>query len=70
MSMMNSEIYDALLDAGASQEKAKAAAESVADIHGRLDKIDQKLTHIEKMIYGLYIGVILLLLSNITNIFH
>ena len=33
MSMMNSELYDALLDAGANKEKARAAASSVGDIN-------------------------------------
>lgn len=51
MSMMNNEIYDALLDAGASQEKAKAAAESVANLDDRFNKIDREL-YLIKWIVG------------------
>ena len=37
---MLSKTYDALVDAGASPEKARAAAEEVANLHNRLTRIE------------------------------
>ncbi|WP_428353140.1 hypothetical protein [Methyloprofundus sp.] len=39
MSIMNSEIYSALIDAGASEEKAKAAAVSVTDYEKDINEV-------------------------------
>ncbi|WP_428353147.1 hypothetical protein [Methyloprofundus sp.] len=39
MSIMNSEIYSALIDAGASEEKAKAAAVSVIDYEKDINEV-------------------------------
>ena len=41
MSTMIAELYDALKDAGASEEKARAAAKTMADYDSRFNKIDQ-----------------------------
>ena len=38
---MTSEIYDALLSAGASEEKARKAAETIAGLDTRFNRIDQ-----------------------------
>ena len=45
MSTMNAEIYSALIDAGASEDKAKDAAKSVADYQKDINdvKADLKL---------------------------
>jgi hypothetical protein len=43
MSTMNSEIYSALIDAGASEEKAKAAAVSVTDYEKDMNEVKSDL---------------------------
>ena len=47
MSTMIAELYDALKEAGASEEKARAAAKTMADYDSRFNKIDQDLTLIK-----------------------
>lgn len=47
MSTMIYEIYDALKDAGASEEKARAAAEALTSYNERFNSIDTKLAVIE-----------------------
>lgn len=41
--LMLAEVYDALLEAGASEEKARKAAEAVAAYDNRLAAIERKL---------------------------
>ena len=43
MSIMNSEIYAALIDAGSSEEKAKAAAISVTDYERDINEVKSDL---------------------------
>ena len=43
MSTMNSEIYSALIEAGASEEKAKAAAVSVTDYERDINEVKSDL---------------------------
>lgn len=43
MSTMNSEIYAALIDAGSSEEKAKAAAVSVTDYERDIHEVTSEL---------------------------
>ena len=43
MSTMNSEIYAALIDAGSSEEKAKAAAVSVTDYERDIHEVKSEL---------------------------
>jgi len=43
MSTMNSEIYTALIDAGSSEEKAKAAAVSVTDYERDINDVRSEL---------------------------
>ncbi len=50
MSTMLVELYDALKDAGASEEKARAAAKSIADYESRFAKIDADLLVIKWML--------------------
>ena len=40
MSIMIAELYDALKEAGASEEKSRAAAKALADYESRFNKID------------------------------
>jgi len=47
MSVMNREVYEALLEAGASAEKASAAAGSVADYQKDIGSISHKLAEIK-----------------------
>jgi hypothetical protein len=42
MSTMISEVYDALKEAGASEEKARKAAETLASYDSRFSKIDER----------------------------
>lgn len=42
MSTMISEVYDALKEAGASEEKARKAAEAIAGYENRFAKIDER----------------------------
>ena len=43
MSVMIAELYDALKEAGASEEKARAAAKTMADYENRFNKMDAEL---------------------------
>jgi hypothetical protein len=43
---MSGEVYDALTEAGASQDKARKAAEAVAGYDNRLGKIENDITGI------------------------
>jgi hypothetical protein len=43
MALMLSELYEALLEAGASEAKAKKAAEAVASYDDRLGRIERRL---------------------------
>jgi len=47
MSTMIAELYDALKEAGASEEKARAAAKTMADYDSRFNKVDQDLALIK-----------------------
>jgi septal ring factor EnvC (AmiA/AmiB activator) len=47
MSTMLVEIYDALKEAGASEEKARAAAASLTGRDDRLERIEQRLDRVE-----------------------
>jgi hypothetical protein len=47
MTTMLSEVYDALIEAGASQEKARKAAEAVAGYENKFANIDMKLPKVE-----------------------
>lgn len=44
MPLMLSKTYEALLDAGASEEKAREAAEEIAGYENRLARIETELT--------------------------
>ena len=52
MSVMISELYDALIDAGASEEKSRAAAQALAEYDNRFNKIDTELQLMKWMLGG------------------
>ncbi len=56
MSTMIFEVYDALKDAGATEEKAKKAAESLANYESRFNKVESELTLLKWMV-GFNIGL-------------
>ena len=47
MTTVIAEVYEALIEAGASQEKAKKAAEALTGYENRFNWIDRKLVKIE-----------------------
>ena len=47
MTTMIAEVYDALIEAGASEEKARKAAEAIAGYDDRFNRIDVALTEIK-----------------------
>lgn len=47
MTTMIAEVYDALVEAGASEEKARKAAEAIAGYEDRFGRIDISLARIE-----------------------
>lgn len=47
MATMNSEVYAALKEAGTSEEKAVAAAESIANYDNRFNQVDQRFAKVD-----------------------
>ena len=62
MSVMVSEVYEAFKMAGVSENKARQAAEAVADINSPLARIETKVFLVQWVISGIGIGVLLLVL--------
>ena len=62
MSIMIAEVYEALLEAGASESKAKAAAESLAGYENRFAKIEPDLPVIKWMVGAAIAGIISLVI--------
>jgi len=61
MATMISEVYDALREAGASEEKSRKAAEAIAAYDNRFNKIEQDLAVLKWMAgFNLAIGLALL----------
>lgn len=60
---MISEIYDALLSAGADEEKARKAAEAIAEHEKRFDHIDSELLLLKWMMGVMLAGVVSLVLK-------
>jgi len=50
MTILITELYDALKDAGASEDKARKAAETMADYDSRLASIDTRLSVLTWMV--------------------
>lgn len=57
MSTMISEVYDALKDAGASEDKARKAAEVLANTDTRFNAIDRELAVIKWMVGSALLGI-------------
>lgn len=53
MTTMVAEVYDALREAGASEEKARRAAEALAQYDDRFGRIDSRLAGIEGRLTGM-----------------
>ena len=45
--MMLEELYDALIEAGASQEKARAASRAIADMEGHFANIERGISDLQ-----------------------
>lgn len=61
MSTMIAELYEALVDAGASQDKAREAARAIAEYENRFSKIDSDLRILKWMAGATLAGVISIL---------
>src|SRR2546427_4499117 len=48
--MIVEELYDALIEAGASEEKARAASRAVADMEGHFAKIERDISRLDQKI--------------------
>jgi len=62
VSTMIFEVYDALKDAGATEEKAKKAAESLANYESRFNKVESELNLLKWMVgfnVGLSVAILL-----------
>ena len=64
MATMVVEIYDALIEAGASEAKARAAASTLANYEGRFNKVESELTVLKWMV-GVNIGLTLAIVSKL-----
>jgi len=63
MTTMISEIYDALLSAGADEVKARKAAEAIAEHEKRFDHIDNELLLLKWMMGVMLAGIVSLVLK-------
>ncbi len=64
MSTMISEVYEAFIDAGANEDKAKKAAEALANYDSRFNKIETELVVIKWMVGIAIAGIISLILKS------
>lgn len=67
MGTMISEIYDALKDAGASEEKSRKAAEVLANQDNRFSKIDADLNLLKWMVGATFSGVTAIFIKTFFN---
>lgn len=63
MTVMLAELYDALKDAGAPEDKARKAAEAVAAHENRFAKIEADLLLLKWMVAATLVGVLVLLVK-------
>jgi hypothetical protein len=66
MSTMIAELYEALISAGAPEEKAKAASTEIGDYEGRFAKIKADLLVVKWMCGVLVAGMISVMAGTIT----
>ena len=48
--MILEELYDALIEAGASEEKARAASRAIADMEGHFAKIESDISRLDQKV--------------------
>jgi len=58
------EVYEALRDAGASEEKSQSAAKAIADYDSRFNKIESDLQILKWMLGAVLAGVVSLVLKS------
>ena len=63
MSTINKELYQALLEAKVSEEKAAAAAETDMSVHNELAEVKVRLALVEKLQWVIIAGVVGLLIK-------
>ncbi|WP_133511671.1 integrase [Candidatus Thiosymbion oneisti] len=63
MSTMITEVYEAFISAGADDEKAKAAAQALADYESRFNRIDSDLRILKWMVGAILAGVVSLIIK-------
>ncbi|MBX9617611.1 MAG: integrase [Hyphomicrobiales bacterium] len=61
MALMSSEVYDAFVSAGAPEDKARKAAEAIANFDNRFTKIDGEIAVLKWMTgFGLAVSIAIL----------
>ena len=63
MAIMIAEVYEALKEAGASEAKARAAAESLANYENRFSKIEADLLIVKWMLGVVLAGILSLVVK-------
>ena len=58
------ELYEALIDAGASEEKAREAAKAIAEYEDRFSKIDSDLRILKWMVGAILAGGVSLIVRS------
>ncbi|WP_089725115.1 integrase [Candidatus Thiosymbion oneisti] len=64
MSTMITEVYEAFISAGADDEKAKVAAQALADYESRFNRIDSDLRILKWMVGAILAGVVSLIIKS------
>jgi len=64
MSVINKELYDALIEAKVSDEKATAAAKSEVSVKEDIADIKARLAVAEKLQWGILLGVVGLIVKS------
>jgi hypothetical protein len=64
MATMISEVYDAFRAANVPEDKAREAAEAVANLDNRLGVIEAKLTMMQWVLSGVGFGVLILVIKS------
>lgn len=65
MATMISEVYEAFRAAGVPEDKARKAAEAVADLNSRLGIIEAKLTMLQWLQSGVGFGILFLVVKSL-----
>ena len=65
MAAMISEVYEAFRAAGVPEDKARKAAEAVADLNSRLGIIEAKLTMLQWVQSGVGFGILFLVVKSL-----